>query len=146
MRKGPAIGVVVLAATLAACAGRNGQVTDGYPLAASLEARVSDAAVQLTLHVTNVSEQPVPLEFSSAQQYDFVVRRESGETVWSWSAARSFAQVLTSDTVPPGQTRRYTADWNHEGRTGSFVAEGSLLAIDRSVHLAIPLPLDHPAR
>ncbi|MEX2611267.1 MAG: BsuPI-related putative proteinase inhibitor [Gemmatimonadota bacterium] len=145
MRIGGAV-VALLLATLMGCGSRADEARQGYPLAGSMDARVAEASVHLTLHVTNLSEHPVALEFPSAQRYDFLVRREDGESVWSWSATRSFAQVLTVDTLPPGETRRYSADWPHGGRTGNFVAEGHFLADERAIHLAIPLPLDEPAR
>ena len=66
--------------------------------------------------------------------------------MWTWSAARSFAQVLTADTVAAGDSRRYAVTWEPGGLTGTFMAAGRLLATGHAVTLTIPLPLDEPER
>ena len=140
MRTGP-LTVILATGILLGCAHDPGE-EEGYPLTVSMDARVLGDSVHLSLHVTNISTDPVALEFPSSQQYDFVVRGEDGATVWSWSAARSFAQVLTADTVAPGATRSYTEVWGPDAMTGDYVAEGRLLATDHPAVLAIPIPLD----
>jgi Intracellular proteinase inhibitor len=49
--------------------------------------------------------QPAPLRivFSSGQTYELIVRRESGETVFQWSADKSFTQALRAVDFPPGE-------------------------------------------
>jgi hypothetical protein len=106
----------------------------GTGLATSLEVGVRDSAIDLTLHVTNVTQGPLILEFSSAQEFDFVVER-GGAEVWRWAADRGFAQMLHSDTLAADDSRAYRAAWNSGGRTGEFDVIGRLSAMNRPVEL-----------
>jgi hypothetical protein len=122
---------LVLAASLVACAfpvrvqpGPDGGAGSPAGLGSTLNVRVAGDSVQLVLHVTNVSEAPLTLEFTSSQRQDFEVARPGGETVWRWSAARSFAQVLGSEVLLPGESRRYEATWLAAGARGEYVATG----------------------
>jgi hypothetical protein len=80
------------------------------PLASSLQVEPMGDSVRFVLQVTNASEAPLTLNFSSGQSYDFAVR-EGGETLWTWSADRSFMQALRSETLAPGQTHRLSEVW-----------------------------------
>jgi len=100
-------------------------------LATTLEVEVAGDLVRLALHATNSTTEPIRLEFPSAQRYDFMIRTTAGEVVWSWSADKSFAQMLGAETVPPGGTLRYRAEWNSGGRKGSFEAVGWLTAFGK---------------
>lgn len=92
-----------------------------------------DGVTRLTLHVTNPTRSPVALEFTSGQRYDFEVTRLNGEELWRWSAARSFMQALGTETVAPGGSLRYTADWESGDLEGEFVATGEVTASNRTV-------------
>lgn len=97
-------------------------------MATTLEVEVAGEVVRLALHVTNSTTEPALLEFPSSQRYDFAIRTEAGESVWTWSADKMFAQVVGTETVPPGGTLSYRAEWNSEGRKGTFDAVGWLTA------------------
>jgi hypothetical protein len=103
-------------------------------LATSLEVGVRDSAIDLTLHVTNVSQGPLVLEFSSAQEFDFVVE-QGGTEVWRWAADRGFAQMLRSDTLAADDSRAYRATWENGGRSGEFEVVGRLTSMNRPVEL-----------
>lgn len=108
------------------------RVASGDELVATMEVEAGDP-VRLTLHVTNPTTAPVRLEFTSGQRYDFAVARVDGEQLWRWSAARSFMQALGSETLPPGGSLRYTAEWSAGGQQGEFVATGEVTATNRRV-------------
>jgi hypothetical protein len=75
-------------------------------LASSLVVEIGDNDVRLVFHITNTSNRPVELEFTSGQRYDFTVRR--GESVvWRWAADRSFIQMIGQETVPAGGSLKY---------------------------------------
>lgn len=111
------------------------EVPGSADLAASMAVQVLDDRVRLRLDVTNASGHPIELEFSSTQQIDFAVRDAAGEDLWRWSADRSFAQMLTADTILAGESRSWEAEWEPGGRTGAFVAMGWLLAAGRDIAL-----------
>lgn len=102
-------------------------------LATSVEVEVGANTVRMVLHVTNPSNQPVVLEFSSGQRYDFAVRMVGGAEVWRWSADQMFTQALGTQTIGPGATVDFTETWNHGGRTGSFEALASLKATNFAI-------------
>lgn len=65
-----------------------------------LEADGKSANVAVRLVLTNNGKGPVKLEFASSQLYDFIVRNEKGEVVYTWSSARVFLQSLSSIEIP----------------------------------------------
>jgi hypothetical protein len=110
--------------------------TDGAALSdliTSLEVEVGANEVRFVLHVTNPTNQPIRLEFPSAQRYDFTVQTAAGESVWTWSADQMFAQVLGEATIPAGGSQDYTASWLPSGRTGVFQAIGRVTASNRKI-------------
>ena len=98
-------------------------------LAMALEVEVGADSVQLTLHVTNPTRNPIPLEFGSAQRFDFMVLSAAGAEVWRWSADRAFAQVVSTDTAAADASRRYQAVWRPGQQTGRFTVLGRLLTL-----------------
>jgi hypothetical protein len=98
-------------------------------LASSVEVEVGANDVRLVFHVTNPSDRPVVLEFSSGQRYDFAIRNAAGE-VWRWSAAQSFMQALGTETLPAGGSLRYSETWPSAQRTGSFTVTAQLTALN----------------
>ncbi|HYI95544.1 MAG TPA: BsuPI-related putative proteinase inhibitor [Bryobacteraceae bacterium] len=76
-----------------------------------------DILVRLTLR----SVDPVTLTFPSSQRNDMRIWNDKGEIVYTWSADKLFAQVLTREQVGPGE------------RTLAFVANITNLAVGRYV-------------
>jgi hypothetical protein len=95
-------------------------------LATSVEVEVGANNVRMVLHVTNPTNQPVTLEFSSAQKYDFAVLSSDGREVWRWSKDMGFAAALTSQTIPAGATATFSESWQPGTRSGSFTAIAEL--------------------
>ncbi len=102
-------------------------------LASSVGVEVGERDVRIVLHVTNPTDRPVTLEFSSGQRYDFAVRNADGAEVWRWSAARSFAQSLGTETIPPGGSLDYHAVWESGDVVGSYIAIAQLTALNHPV-------------
>lgn len=111
-----------------------GRAVSESGLAASLDVGVGDSAVELTLHVTNVTRSPLVIEFPSAQEFDFVVERDGSE-VWRWAAERGFAQMLHEDTLAVDESRAYHATWQSEGRAGEFDVLGRLTSSNKPVEM-----------
>lgn len=97
-------------------------------LVSSLQVEPSADSVRFVLQVTNAGTQPVPLEFSSGQSFDFVVMQGARE-LWRWSADRMFTQAMRSETLAPSETRTFTATWAPPaGVHGELTASGFLTA------------------
>ena len=81
-------------------------------LAASL-----DSVVNLKFIVVNPSKDPIKVEHSSGQKYDFVaIDSATGRAVWRWSADKSFIAALGAEPVPAGGTLTYVERWKPPGR------------------------------
>lgn len=100
--------------------------SDMTKLASSVEVEVRANTVRLVLHVTNPTNQPVTLEFSSAQKYDFAVVGTDGQEVWRWSRDMGFAAALTSQTIPAGGSVEFNESWAPGSRKGTYTAIAEL--------------------
>ena len=102
-------------------------------MASSLQVRVSGNSVRMDLYVTNSTSADMPLEYPTAQRYDFEVQTPSGERLWRWSDGRMFAQVAGTEALGAGQTLQHGAAWDGGSRRGRYVAVARLTAANRSV-------------
>lgn len=135
--------VAVLAAGLGLVAGCGpaplvgGAAEPSGRLAATMEVDAGTESTVLRLHVTNVSAEAVEMEFSSGQRYDFQVTTEAGETLWTWSADKSFMQALSSETLEPGGSLSYSEAWPTGGLRGRFIAIGTVTSTNEPVRQAV---------
>ena len=95
-----------------------------HGLTASLTAAVN-GMVTLTLAVTNTTSQSQTLHFPTSQQADFLATLPAGGApVWHWAHGMSFAQMLGSVTLAPGDNLVHSVTW-HAPR-GSWLVTGRL--------------------
>lgn len=104
-------------------------------LVPSLTTTVEGDTVRFELHVTNMTDDTLRLEFPSSQRFDFEVLGAGGESAWSWSAARSFAQVVGEEAVAPGETVTYRAGWGAGERRGAHTVVGRLTSTNQPIEL-----------
>ena len=67
--------------------------------------------VVIQMKVANSTVEPIKLQFTSAQTYDFAVCDAAGEEVWRWSAGKVFAQVLLLKTLGAGESYVVEERW-----------------------------------
>ena len=100
-----------------------------------------DENVEMTLLVTNVSDQPIRLRFDSGQVFDFLAVKEPvvGDgpefLVWNWAYDKAFTQQIWTLEIPPGETKSYQVIW--DGRDNNGDAVNGRFAI-RAVLVSIP--------
>ena len=135
-----AVGMVLVLAGSAWAAGGCAPVANGGgeadmpDLLPSVQATSANDSIEFVLQVTNTTDEPVPVSFSSGQTYDFVVYDASGAEVWRWSDERMFTQALREESVAPGETLTYSAIWvPAPGLSGPFEVLGVLTARDREI-------------
>ena len=80
----------------------------------------------IRLAVTNPTNQPMVLHFSSAQVYDFIISDNSTDetdsnVIWNWAFDKMFAAVLTDLTLLPGEVRVYEEIWGGRDNNGKQV-------------------------
>jgi hypothetical protein len=61
----------------------------------------STLAARLTLRSTGAD--PIALQFPSGQSFDLKIVNEKGDSVFFWSAARSFTMIVRDETFGPGE-------------------------------------------
>ena len=146
-----AVVVGVLATGLAGC-NRSGAEPVAEPmlspegLAATMGVETGHDVVRLTLHVTNTSGAPIELQFTSGQRYDFQVVEvddagQVGETVWTWSADKSFMQAVGVETLEPGRSLTFTEEWASAGVRGDLLGRGTLTSTSHPVAQSVRFEL-----
>jgi hypothetical protein len=104
-------------------------------LGSSMNVRVFGDTVRFELHVTNSTDRPVAVTFPSAQKFEFVVTRGNGEELWRASSGMAFGQMVTTETLSAGETKRFEASWIARGQTGDYVATARLVSTNYPVEL-----------
>ncbi len=101
----------------------------------------TDENVEMTLLVSNVTDQPIRLRFESGQVFDFLAVKEPvvGDglelVVWNWAHDKAFTLQILGFSIQPGETKSYQVTWN--GRDNNGGALNERLAI-RAVLTSIP--------
>lgn len=130
--------VAAMLAVLAGCSPAAAPAEDApSPLIPSLDVTVEGDSVHMVLHVMSVLDTPVVLEFPTSQRADFWVRGAAGDTVWMWSAARSFAQVVGSEALEPIGRRSYEGSWS-PAAPGEYEAVARLVSTSHPVEITVP--------
>lgn len=110
-------------------------------LVPTLAVVVTGDSVRFRLRVANDGAAAVPLEFGSAQRYDFVIFDGAGAEVWRWSSGRMFAQVVGLERLEPGAVLEYEESWDPAGREGEYRAEARLVSSNRPLELSTEFEL-----
>jgi len=87
-----------------------------------------DSVVNLKFTVVNPSKDPIKVEHSSGQKYDFVaIDSATGRAAWRWSADKSFIAALGAESVPAGGTLTYVERWKPD-RKGLYLIRAFLVS------------------
>lgn len=57
------------------------------------------STVRARFSIRNFGGQPLEIVFPTGQTYEFVLRDESGKTLWRWSDGQTFTQALHSESI-----------------------------------------------
>lgn len=104
--------------------------TKGMELRTDLAEYPAGKPVRIELVVVNSTNRDMEFTFSSGQQFDFWVTRNSAQ-VWTWSRGKFFTQALTHLKLAPGQSKTFSASWNQQGNDGKQVPAGSYVVSGR---------------
>jgi hypothetical protein len=89
--------------------------------------------IELTLTVTNDSPRDAALQFASSQRYDFQIVDGDHAIQWTWSADRTFLQVLGSEALRAGQRIEYREQADAPSRPGRYVVTGTITSLRRAL-------------
>ncbi|MCU4752752.1 BsuPI-related putative proteinase inhibitor [Halobacteria archaeon AArc-curdl1] len=95
-------------------------------LEGTLDVTVSDGTPSFALTVENAGTEPVTFQFMTGCSADFAVEAD-GTEVWRLTENRMFTQVISSETLEPGQQRTYEATGDSLD-PGQYTAVGELAA------------------
>ncbi len=82
---------------------------------------------EITVVATNNGDDPVTLQFNSAQQFDFIAKDGEGNIVWRWSDGMVFDRGPTTVTLGPDDSITKTVTWEYAKRGGKRVMGGQYL-------------------
>lgn len=99
----------------------------------------SGQAIPLELVVRYGGKNPLTLNFSTSQRYDFQIESE-GKILWRWADGRMFAQVVGQFDLSPGLPEvHYRAHFRGRLPPGHYTARGFLTTRSRTLSAAIPI-------
>jgi hypothetical protein len=64
--------------------------------------------IRMELTIKNYTDEPVTLNYTSGQRYDFALLDASRESLYTWSADKLFIQQLSSETIASGESVGYS--------------------------------------
>jgi hypothetical protein len=106
----------------------------------NVAAQQNGQTLAITLRLETPGNQAVRLSFSSAQEYDAVVRDAGGRAVWQWSADQMFAQSIHERSVSGPWTITLTApvsSWS----AGEYTVQGWLTTTGQPLQFAATVPV-----
>jgi len=84
----------------------------------------------LTLIATNRSAAPITIQ-TGGQKYDFFAAATSAfgltnrvsapSLLWNWANDKVFIAIVIDETLPPGESRTYTAEWDARSNKGEWL-------------------------
>ncbi|MCE5195938.1 MAG: S-layer homology domain-containing protein [Negativicutes bacterium] len=72
--------------------------------------QVEDNSLRMSLSLHNNTDQTITIEHSSSQKYDFQLLDAAGAVLYTWSADRSFLQVLCSTKIAANETIEFSEE------------------------------------
>lgn len=73
---------------------------------------------EFRLQITNTSTQPIELDYTTGEKFDFIVRNGT-DLLWSFNYNRFFTQSAETETLAPGEAITFRGDWNGKAKDGS---------------------------
>jgi len=83
--------------------------------------------IMIYINVTNPTDSPIILQFSSSHQFDYEIRGRYNNLIYRWSDGKAFLTVLTNITIPAGES--YVKSFTHTPqdcslKPGSYIITG----------------------
>lgn len=100
------------------------------------------ALLSMTLRVENPTSDPLTLDFSDGQRFDFVIRDAGGGERWRWSDGEFFIQVLGEEVVAPADSLVYEARMEEGLEPGSYTVVGVVTARERSLRDSVEVEVE----
>ncbi|HET8712469.1 MAG TPA: BsuPI-related putative proteinase inhibitor [Gemmatimonadales bacterium] len=102
----------------------------------------SGEPIEVTVKVTNRSNRDTALQFASSQRYDFQIIDPTGATQWTWSADRTFMQVLGSEGLRGGQSIEYREQIPATLAPGRYQVTGMITTMGRPLQASATISVE----
>jgi len=103
----------------------------GFTLALDSQAYKAGQEAAGIARLTLRASEPVKLTFPSSQSYDLRIVNDKGESVYTWSADKLFAQVVREEQVGPGERTWQLEFPVNQFTAGKYTAEAWLTTLPR---------------
>lgn len=81
--------------------------------------------LKINFEFTNIGAEDLNLTYMSGQRFDYQILDASGETVLTWSANKSFIEMITEVPMAAGETILYTDDFDYSDMMGGRIPAGN---------------------
>jgi hypothetical protein len=98
------------------------------PVQVTPSAEMKDGVIHMKLTITNNSASKVVINHSSGQKFDFELLDAGRNSLYRWSADKSFIAALTQTVIEPGKSLEFSDDVNLEQYSGVKVKAAYLKA------------------
>lgn len=88
----------------------------------------SGAGYEFEIVATNVSDEPVTMEFRNGQVFDIWILGTGGAIIWRWASGRMFTQALREIRLLPGESASRRVVWPGTDASGTIQIAGPLFA------------------
>ncbi|MBA3071948.1 MAG: hypothetical protein FP829_07325 [Nitrospirae bacterium] len=95
-----------------------------------------DDVIEMTLKVSNQSDEEITLQFKDTQRFDFIIE-SNGERLWRWSDGRIFAQVIGEERLMPRQSVIYKQKFEGKLEPGTYKLTATV--VNREIPLVTTL-------
>ncbi len=89
---------------------------------------VAGIGYEFEIVATNVSDEPVTMEFRNGQVFDLWILGTDGALVWRWASGRMFTQALREIRLLPGESASRRVVWPGTDASGNIQIAGPLVA------------------
>ncbi len=79
--------------------------------------------VQFTYAIRNRSDKPIIYTFPNSKHFDLWIER-GGKEIYRLSTGKMYAQMITTLTLQPGETKSFQVTWNQKDNDGETVGPG----------------------
>ena len=80
--------------------------------------------IELTIIITNESQETISSIYSSSQSFDFAVYKPDQKEIWRWSHDKVFAMMVRPFELSPGKNIKFSYTWKQTGNNSQLVPAG----------------------
>ena len=81
--------------------------------------------LKVNFEFTNIGTNDLTLTYMSGQRFDYQILDAAGETVLTWSANKSFIEMISEVPMAAGETILYTDDFDYSDMMGGKIPAGN---------------------